>query len=102
MSQTDPGLDERVARKLGWEFPSQYESSPWPPISTSWEWAGKALEELSKQQKWCRVSGPHFDGLWEAAVYGRHDSIARFAVQAPTGPLAIARAIDKAMPEPKL
>lgn len=125
--QTDPGLDERVARKLGWEPRWRCDhcgrlneiSHPlcrallgvnfcgwlrdknendleWPPVSTSWEWAGKALEELSKRffvevTSWNQGGF----GFWTVEIDSRE------LAGEKTGPLAIARAIDAALPEPK-
>lgn len=49
MPPTDPGLDERVCRKLGWALETRVAWDgvrDWPPVSSSWEWAGKTLDEL--------------------------------------------------------
>ena len=77
----------------------------WLPVSTSWEWAGKALDRLGKARLWARISGPHryADGttLWGCSIYGTHASTSCTDRQAATAPLAIALAIDAALPEVK-
>lgn len=127
MPPTDPGLDERVCRKLGWEprwrcedcdqlnkmkdtrcrafqrvdycgWPREKNEDDtlyWPPVSTSWGWAGKVLEELSKRffvevTSWNQGGF----GFWTVEIDSRE------LAGEKTGPLAIARAID-ALPEPK-
>lgn len=135
MPPTDPGLDERVCRKLGWRPSTKWWISQdggetcalswadkgfarrwlackhaegmyvaysvcrhdlWPPVSTSWEWAGKALEELSKRffvevTSWNQGGF----GFWTVEIDSRE------LAGEKTGPLAIARAIDAALPESK-
>lgn len=103
MSPTDPGLDERVCRKLGWPPHDDQGGPDWPPISTSWEWAGRAMEELCAKNKWCMISGPHHDGQpwWQCAIHANQSGPIILGRRADTGPMAVAVAIDAALPEVK-
>lgn len=136
MPPTDPGLDERVCRKLGWEprwrcedcdqlnemkdtrcrafqrvdycgWPREKNEDDtlyWPPVSTSWEWAGKALEELFTRS-------PRFlptieaetwtvGSIWHVTLcQGQYGEDCMWQEDGRTGPEAIARAIDAALAE---
>lgn len=99
MPKPEASLDERACRVLGWQQlwihgpEAGYAKLTWPPISTSWEWAGKAMEQIHSKL----YTGPFShvigvegkaDGTW-TANYGF-----AFVIRgAATGPEAIARAI---------